>query len=398
VEEDKLKDEPLKSADTGGDPSDPATSYIFGTAAALVTGAVLLPTASDLATGALIQPAASDRSGEAVPQPSASNLTSEGVPQSSASSSVTEAAPRSTAGGSVPDAAPQSNAARSVTESRPTETRTITTAAEVVPENKTISPAQTPAVVSSAASSAYISTASNAPDVAPEKFAVDDVVGFAWRSMLKYFWPLTGILACNFLVQAVPAITAMVLSSATNSLGMSVLSMLISLVSAVLNLIIALGTITLWLKICDGDTITIRDVYSKIPRVWHYALATFLYGSMVILGYICLILPGVYLHLRFQFYSYFIAESGAGPIQSLKASYAITKGSIAELFFLSVVNYFIGWVGMMALLIGVFPAQVIQNLSLAKTYRQLRKNTPPGDLPPGLLPVPLISDTMPATV
>ncbi len=367
MEEDKSKDDPLKSAESGGALIDPATGYVFGTAGALVTGAVLLPTASDLATGALIQPATSDRAAGEVPPSTASSSVTEAVSQPTASSSVAEAVSPSTASSSVTEAANTANTAE----------------ADPLSGNTIIKPLS--------------GSSANPPASNLDKFAVDEVVGFAWRSMLKYFWPLAGILASNFLVQSVPAITVMVMNYTASSPTMSIISMLISLVGAVLNLIIALGTIMLWLKICDGDTISIRDVYSKIPRVWHFTLATFLYGSMVLLGYICLIAPGVYLQIRFQFYPYFIAESGAGPIQSLKASYAITTGSVAELFFLSIVNYFIGWVGVMALFIGVFPAQIIQNVALAKTYRQLRRNTPVSSLPPGLLPAPLIGDTEIAT-
>ncbi len=383
MEEDKSKDDPLKSAESGGDPIDPATGYVFGTAGALVTGAVLLPTASDLATGVLIQPATSDRAAGDVPPSTVSSSVTEAVPPPSASSSVSEAVSPPAVSSSVSGAVSSPVASSSLTGAA-----NSVNSAEAVPltGNAIIKPP-------------YVSSVSDSPAPNPDKFAVDEVVGFAWRSMLKYFWPLAGIMASNFLVQSVPAITVMVMNYTANSPTLTIVSMLISLVGAVLNLIIALGTIMLWLKICDGDTITIRDVYSKIPRVWHFMLATFLYGSMVLLGYICLIVPGLYLQIRFQFYPYFIAESGAGPIQSLKASYAITKGSIAELFFLSVVNYFIGWVGMMALFIGVFPALIIQNVALAKTYRQLRRNTPVGSLPPGLLPAPLIGDTeIPTTV
>jgi hypothetical protein len=232
------------------------------------------------------------------------------------------------------------------------------------------------------------------PTVAPaEKFAVDEVIGFAWKSMRKYFWPLTGILTCNFLVQTIPGVASMVLNYTSSSSAMSILGLIISLGSMVLNLIIALGTINLWLKVTDGDTIATRDIYAKIPKVWDYTLATIMYGLMVGLGYICLILPGIYLQIRFQFYPYFIVESNASPIDSLKASFAITKGAVAELLFLGIANYFIGWVGLMLFLIGTFPALCIQNIGLARTYRLLRKNTPVSELPPNLLPVPLITDS-----
>lgn len=230
----------------------------------------------------------------------------------------------------------------------------------------------------------------------PDKFAVDEVVSYAWKSMLQYFWPLTGVLTCNFLVQSVPLVTSLVLTYLVPSSAFtSIVSGLVSILGGLTGFIITFGTFNLYLKIIDGDTIAVRDVYSKFSRTWNFCLASFVYGFMVAAGYICLILPGIYLQLRFQFYPYFILDSDASPITSLKASWAITKGSVAELFFLWIVNYFIIWVGTLCLLIGVFPAHMVQQIALAKAYRALRKNTPVSEMPPNLMPAALISDTEP---
>ncbi len=229
---------------------------------------------------------------------------------------------------------------------------------------------------------------------ASDKFAIDEVITFGWHQMLKYFWPLTGVLACNFLVQSVPMVTSMVLNYAVpTSTAVTIFGGLVSLVGGVAGLIISLGTFNLYLKVVDGDTVAVRDVYSKYKRTWNFVLASLLYGLMVGAGYICLIIPGIYLQLRFQFYLYFILDSDASPLTSLKASWAITKGSGAELFFLMICNYFIGWAGMLCLFIGVFPAHMVQSIALAKTYRLLRKNTPLSDMPPNLMPAALISDS-----
>ncbi|CAN5474622.1 hypothetical protein BH10CYA1_BH10CYA1_50060 [soil metagenome] len=234
------------------------------------------------------------------------------------------------------------------------------------------------------------------PAGGPDKFAVDEVVGYAWKTMLKYFWPLTGVFTCNFLVQSVPVVTSLVLNyTVATSTAVTIVSGLVSFIGGVAGLIITLGTYNLWLKIIDGDTVAVRDVYSKYSRAWTFALASIVYGLMVGAGYICLVLPGLYLQIRFQFYPYFIIESNASPLTALKASWAITKGSMAELAFLMIVNYFINWIGALCLLIGMFPAQLVQQIALAKTYRLLRKNTPLSEMPPNLMPVALISDSDP---
>jgi hypothetical protein len=50
---------------------------------------------------------------------------------------------------------------------------------------------------------------------------------------------------------------------------------------------------------------------------------------------------------------------------------------------------------MLCLLVGAYPAYIVQQIALAKTYRLLRKNTPLEEMPPNLMPLALISDTEP---
>ncbi len=232
--------------------------------------------------------------------------------------------------------------------------------------------------------------------VKQDKFAVDEVVSFGWKAMLKYFWPLTGVFTCNFMVQMVPTVTTLVLKyCVAQTAAISLVSAVVSLLGAVVSLIMSVGVINMWLKIVDGDSIAVRDVYSKWSRTWNFMLASIVYGVMVIAGYICLIIPGIYLQMRFQFYPFFIVESNAGPITSLKASWAISRGALAELFFFGIVSYFINWIGMLCLLVGMYPAFIVQSLALAKTYRMLRKNTPLNEMPLNLMPLALISDSEP---
>lgn len=407
--------------------ADPVGDYVFG-----------LQTPLDLATSAEIQPARSDQAASAAPGDpsntgSQSNTGSSSNPASPSNSTAqsNSASPSNAAGdddGDVPppptyadlakknlpakvSTTPQSsasagnNAQPASTASNPQPASTAgnpqpaSTASNPQPSSTGSNPQPSPNTTDApSASSLPASATADAQGVVPEpgasKFAVDEVISFGWKEMLKYFWPLTGVMTCTFLVQMVPTISSIVLKylvSQTAAVG--ALSLIVSLVGAIIGVVIGLGTLNLFLKVVEGDTLAVRDVFSKYSRAWNFALASLLYGLMVGAGYVCLIIPGVYLQLRFQFYPYFILDSDAGPLTSLKASWAITRGSVAEVFFLGIVNYFINWVGLLCLVIGMFPAYIVQNIALAKTYRQLRANTPLSEMPPNLMPLALISDS-----
>jgi len=395
--------------------ADPVGDYVFG-----------LQTPLDLATSAEIQPARSDQtasasSGDPSNMGSQSNTGSSSNPAStshpaSPSNSTApsnSASPSNAAGDDDGDVPPPPTYADLAKKNLPAKVSTTpqssatagnnaqpaSTAGNPQPASTASNPQPSPNTTAApSASSLPASATAGAQGVVPEpgasKFAVDEVISFGWKEMLKYFWPLTGVMTCTFLVQMVPTISSIVLKylvSQTAAVG--ALSLIVSLVGAIIGVIIGLGTLNLFLKVVEGDTLAVRDVFSKYSRAWNFALASLLYGLMVGAGYVCLIIPGVYLQLRFQFYPYFILDSDAGPLTSLKASWAITRGSVAEVFFLGIVNYFINWVGLLCLVIGMFPAYIVQNIALAKTYRQLRANTPLSEMPPNLMPLALISDS-----
>ncbi len=48
---------------------------------------------------------------------------------------------------------------------------------------------------------------------------------------------------------------------------------------------------------------------------------------MVAVGLMLLIVPGIYLGLKYQFYGYAIADKGIGPIDALKESDRMTEGA-----------------------------------------------------------------------
>lgn len=353
--------------ESAGITADSTADYVFG-----------IQTPLDLATAAEIQPARSDQS--AAPAGAQSNTAFPSSDTASQSSTAAQSNSADDDDGDVPPPPTYADLAR-----------------KNLPQPSSATGQQQSASTGSNHQSASTTMTANSQSVVSElgasKFAVDEVISFGWKEMLKYFWPLAGVMTCTFLVQMVPTISSVVLKylvSQTAAVG--ALSLIVSLIGAIIGVIIGLGTLNLFIKIVDGDTIAVRDVFSKYARAWNFALASLLYGLMVVAGYVCLIIPGVYLQLRFQFYPYFILDSDAGPITALKASWAITKGAAAEVFFLGIVNYFINWVGLLCLVIGMFPAYIVQNIALAKTYRQLRANTPLSEMPPNLMPLALISD------
>jgi len=137
-----------------------------------------------------------------------------------------------------------------------------------------------------------------------------------------------------------------------------------------LELIIGMGMIAIALKFVDGKKAQLGDLIITKPLL-NYAIASILYGLITILGFILLIIPGIILATRLQYYSYLIVEKNMKPVMALKKSWQITKGATWELFLFGILLWLINIAGLLALLIGVFISVPTTMLASAYIYRKL---------------------------
>jgi len=75
---------------------------------------------------------------------------------------------------------------------------------------------------------------------------------------------------------------------------------------------------------------------------------------MVAFGLVLLIIPGIYLALKYQFYGYLIVDKGMGPIKALKESGRITDGAKKDLLIFWLVLFCS--IAVIALVLGIFIA------------------------------------------
>ncbi len=96
------------------------------------------------------------------------------------------------------------------------------------------------------------------------------------------------------------------------------------------------------LDIYDTGTRTVRTLFSPVRMVIKVLLANILAVSIMCVGFILLVVPGVYLITKFSLASYFIIEKDAGIIESLKLSYRATTGVFWDFLLLFAVMSGIG--------------------------------------------------------
>ncbi len=149
------------------------------------------------------------------------------------------------------------------------------------------------------------------------------------------------------------------------------LSLAIRILNYVVQLFVGIGLASISLKLIDGKKASFEDLYSHYNLVLNYAVASILYGLIVLAGYILLIVPGIVWTIKYQFYSYFVVDKGMGPLEAIKASGRATQGHKMHLFGFSWVALGVMILGLIAVFVGLLVAVPVVMLATAYIYRRL---------------------------
>jgi len=147
------------------------------------------------------------------------------------------------------------------------------------------------------------------------------------------------------------------------------LSILIPIISWVLNTVIQMGLVRISLRLHGNESFGFTDLFSCSPLFFKYVFGSILYGLIIFGGMILLIIPGIIWGIKFQFYSYFIVDKGLDPIEALKRSSLITRGAKWDLFRFGGLLILINFLGALCLLIGLFATIPTAMMATVFVYR-----------------------------
>lgn len=198
------------------------------------------------------------------------------------------------------------------------------------------------------------------------KFSKKEALVFGWNAFKKDWKFLVGIFVLVWIISTI--LGNIVESVYQNN---SLFGILIRLLVFVVNAIFALGIVKIMLDFADKKKTSWRNIYLEYPKTIKYILATLLYGLMVVGGLILLIIPGIYLAVKYQFYAYFIVDKNMGVMDSLKKSGNITKGSLINLFLFGLISIGLSILGLLAFGVGLLIVIPVISVASAYIFRKL---------------------------
>lgn len=186
-------------------------------------------------------------------------------------------------------------------------------------------------------------------------FSITDIFVSAWESTKKNAWFL-------FIV----TIAAGAIMGATSR---------IPVISQFVSFIISISVMTVSLVIVHGKTPNYDDLLKSFKNhkiMWHYFLASILCALIVLVGFIALILPGIYLAVRLQFYKLLIIENeDLSPVDALKKSMEMTDGHFWNLLGFTFAVIILNILGALFFMVGLLITIPVSMIASAYLYKKL---------------------------
>lgn len=148
-------------------------------------------------------------------------------------------------------------------------------------------------------------------------------------------------------------------------------SQFISLLLTAIQLFLTLGFTKIMLLLIQDEYVEVADMFNNFRPFLSYFVASFLYGIAVALGTLLLVIPGIFIAIRFQFYPYLILEEDLSSFIALQKSYNLSQNLTLELLLLGIVIIAINIAGMLFFGIGIVLTYPLTTMATAIVYKSL---------------------------
>lgn len=197
------------------------------------------------------------------------------------------------------------------------------------------------------------------------KFMISDVLGTSWRCTKEQIWVLVGLLIGYFILSSILSMFAMPVQSTMVSL------IVINVINILLSCLFSLGYVKNIFQALDGEEPQFSAYGQQSRKIFTFLIASIITTLIVFISLCILIIPGIYIGLRLQFFIAFIVEEDAGILDSLKRSWKITEGQVIPLFLLSLTLIGLFILGFIVLFVGIFVATPLIYTMYCEVFRKL---------------------------
>jgi len=140
------------------------------------------------------------------------------------------------------------------------------------------------------------------------KFMISEVFGTSWKHTKSQIWVLVGLFIGFSILSMIVTLFSM------PAQGSIVGRVIVQIVSLLISCIFMLGYVKNIFQALDGEEPQFSAYGQQSRKIITYLIANILFSIAVCIGTVLLIIPGIYLYLRLQFFTAFIVEEDCGII------------------------------------------------------------------------------------
>ncbi len=146
--------------------------------------------------------------------------------------------------------------------------------------------------------------------------------------------------------------------------------------SLLLSFVTALGLVRIGLNLVDGEDADLADLFSCAHLVFKYLMASVLHGILIVIGLVLLIVPGIIWTVQFSQWPYLMVEHEMGPIEAMKASSRLTRGTRGKLILFYLATILLLFLGLFAAIVGAVVVYAVITVAGAYIYREILAHQP----------------------
>ncbi|MEO6171797.1 MAG: DUF4339 domain-containing protein [Arenimonas sp.] len=189
-----------------------------------------------------------------------------------------------------------------------------------------------------------------------------------------YFVCIFGMSIVFGVLEALPSIMSSGGAEASKSMGpLGVTILVISrVVQQVFTIFLQLGLARAGLNLVSGKEVSVGLLFGQGSKLLRAIGASILFGFAVVIGFVLLIVPGVYIMLRYGQFMTAIVDRDLGIMEAFDYSSSLTTNNRLNLFVLALLSFGVGLLGMLACFVGLIFAAPVVWLAALVAYRWMQ--------------------------
>ena len=210
----------------------------------------------------------------------------------------------------------------------------------------------------------------------PAAASFDSIFSYAWNCWKDNLGLMVAMIATAFAISFVIGIVIYFVETAM--VGMNIHESMIYLTSFTMNIasnivsvFLQLGQIKICLKLARRQQTDLGDLFTCGDKLLPAFVAGMIFGLMTVIGFILLIIPGIFVILLFWSYVYLIADNRAGISDSLSLGLEIGKLNLGASFMMFLIAFLLVIAGILMCLVGLLFTVGLASMIFAVGYLRM---------------------------